>query len=164
VPGQQTQIDQLQAEVNAGPFAATVASSTATTSETTINSHGEGAGDPTIVSAEDSSLQTPVPAAGAPFYVKQNDEWCDQYGQCIPANAFSTVPATSTADQDALAAKTTTLAPQEQPPEDPVSDILQIVQGWISDVVSIFMPNVATSAPQQCSLFKSLFGGCGGGW
>lgn len=166
VPNQYQQVQQLQAQVDAGPSAAetTTASSTSATSpnpDATVQV--PGAGQPEVVASESSTLQTPVPSEGAPYYVKQNDEWCDQYSQCIPASAFQPAPSTQIVPTTSVFASATTTV---SAPENPVTAIVQAVQGWIGEVASLFTPNTASTNPtgQSCSLFKSLFGGCTGGW
>lgn len=167
---QYRQVQMLQAVVNAGPEALEATSSTATSTTSATSQVAEvttqvpGADQMTVVANQSSTLQTPVPAEGAPFYTEQNNQWCDQYDQCIPQGSFATSPASSTVRAMQELATTSTLEAQNSAAEDPVTAIVQTVTGWWSDVVSLFTPNTAATAGQvqTCSLFKSFFGGCKG--
>ncbi|MDR3570692.1 MAG: hypothetical protein P4L81_00615 [Candidatus Pacebacteria bacterium] len=170
-PAQFQQVRQLQSIVDQGPFATTTATSASTTSIGMVSGQQispvsvqiPGAQGVSVVASNSSVLQTPVPAAGAPFYVKQNNQWCDQYGQCIPESSFESSPTSSKPVVDINPPATSTIQVQATAAEDPVVSIVHVVQGWINSVLSLFTPSSsnANQPQQQCSLFKSLFGGCG---
>jgi hypothetical protein len=166
VPDQFQQVQQLQAIVDAGPTPLEATTSTSTASEIpTITTQVPGAGESNVVVSQTSALQTPVPAEGAPFYIEQNNEWCDQYGQCIPQSSFESAPITPSATVTAgFAATNPTQQPENLTAADPIAAITQTVGGWVDDIISLFTPSVSTTTAQvqSCSLFKSLFGGCQG--
>jgi len=171
VPSEFQQVQQLQDVVNAGPTPLEATSSTSTSTSTpatevpVVTGQTPEAQQSNIVVSQTSALQTPVPAEGAPFYTQQNDQWCDQYGQCISQNSFESSPAPLSPTATVGLATTSTIEQQNTAADDPVVAITQAVQSWWSDVVSLFTPNVAATTTAQtpsCSLFKSLFGGCSG--
>jgi hypothetical protein len=164
VPAQFQQVQQLQALVDAGPQALEATTSTSTASAVPpLTTQAPGAQQQNVAANPASTLQTPVPAEGAPFYTEQNNEWCDQYGQCIPQSSFESNP-TPSPDANIGLATTSTILPQNSIAEDPIAAIAQTVQGWVNDILSLFTPSVATTTATTapCSLFKSFFGGCGG--
>lgn len=173
VPGQSDQVQQLQAVVDQGPAAFEASSSSPTPSALNTNTgpveipevttQVPGAGQDNVVAGQASTLQTPVPAEGAPFYTKQNGEWCDQYDQCILASSFESSPQVPSATVVAGFAATTSASTAA---EDPITAIEQTVKGWVSDIAAIFTPNASANGQpaQPCSLFKSIFGGCGSAW
>ncbi len=164
VPSQLQRVRQFQALVAAGPDSIQASSSTSTVSQIlTPTVQVPGAGQSSVVMSQHSVLQTLVPAEGAPYYTKQDNQWCDQYGQCIPASSFATSPAVPSVS---AMADFSTSNPSPGSPVDPVTEILQAVKGWVNDVLAVFTPGATSSnaSVQTCSLFKSLFGGCSSGW
>jgi len=165
-PAEFQQVQQLQAIVSAGPTPLEAAPPTSVSANAAqvVTGQAPEAQQSNITESETSVLQTPVPAEGAPFYTEQNDEWCDQYDQCIPQNSFESSPAPLNPSATAGLAVTNTIQPQNSASVDPIAAITQTVENWWSDIVSLFTPNAPSTAAQapSCSLFKSLFGGCSG--
>ena len=175
LPAQGQLVQQLQAVVNEGPLTGQTnptsgagASSSVSTSLNSVVAIPGGSQAENVTESPASVLQTPVPSEGAPYYVQQNNEWCDQYGQCIPSSAFAYSPAQGSsggvgAANTAAEFGATPSQTSNQTVADPITQIIQTVVGWWQGILSAFTPaQTPTGQVQQCSLFKSLFGGCNG--